>query len=70
VDFVLDIGGGLELFEAKWSEVPAAGDAVNLDFLYNVVGKSRIAGSAIICRASNNFPIARGLRALPVTELE
>src|SRR5437763_9662483 len=69
VDFVVDIGGRLELFEAKWTELPAASDAVNLDFVRNVVGKSRIASSAIICRAPNSFPIANGLRALPVTEL-
>jgi Domain of unknown function (DUF4143)/Putative transposase DNA-binding domain len=50
VDFVVDVGGRLELFEAKWAEVPFAGDAVNLDFVRNVVGKSRIAGAAIICR--------------------
>jgi uncharacterized protein len=69
VDFVVDIGGRLELFEAKWTEVPAASDAVNLDFVRNVVGKSGIASSTIICRTSNSFPIADGLRALPVTEL-
>jgi hypothetical protein len=33
VDFVVDIGGRLELFEAKWIELPAASDAVNLDFV-------------------------------------
>jgi uncharacterized protein len=70
VDFVVDIGGRLELFEAKWTEVPTASDAVNLDFVRNVVGKPRIAGRAIICRTSNSFPMADGLRALPVTELE
>ena len=70
VDFVVDIGGRLELFEAKWTEVPVAGDAVNLGFVRNVVGRSRIAGSAIICRTPNSFLIADGLRALPVTELE
>jgi predicted AAA+ superfamily ATPase len=69
VDFVVDIGGRLELFEAKWTEVPTAGDAVNLDFVRNVVGKSRIASGAIVCRTSNSFPLADGLRALPVTEL-
>jgi hypothetical protein len=36
VDFVVDIGGRLELFEAKWTEVPTAGDTVNLDFVRNV----------------------------------
>jgi uncharacterized protein len=69
VDFVVDIGGRLELFEAKWTELPAASDAVSLDFVRNVVGKSRIASRAIICRTPNSFPIADGLRALLVTEL-
>ena len=69
VDFVADTGGRLELFEAKWAEVPAAGDAVNLDFVRNAVGKSRIASGAIICRTPNSFPLASGFRVLPVTEL-
>src|ERR1022692_1178895 len=70
VDFVVDIGGRLELFEAKWMELPDLGDTVNLSFVRNVVGKSRIAGGTVICRTSNSFPMADGLRALPVTELE
>jgi len=69
VDFVVDVGGRLELFEAKWTEVPAASDAANLNVVHNVVGKSRIASRAIICRTANSFPIAHGLWALPVTEL-
>ena len=70
VDFVVDIGGRLELFEAKWSEVPTNSDAVNLEFVRNVVGKSRIATGAIICRAAHGFPLAHGFRALPANELK
>lgn len=70
VDFVVDVAGRLELFEAKWAEVPTAGDAVNLDFVRNVVGKARIAAAAIVCRAANGYPLAVGMRALPVTELQ
>jgi uncharacterized protein len=69
VDFVVEVGGRLELFEAKWTEVPTAGDTVNLDFVRNVVGKARIAGGAVVCRAPNSFPLANGSRALLVTEL-
>jgi predicted AAA+ superfamily ATPase len=69
VDFVVDIAGRLELFEAKWAEIPAAGDAVNLDFVRNVVGKSRIIGGAIVCRAANSYPLADGVRALSVVDL-
>ena len=69
VDFVVDVGGRMELFEAKWTEVPSVGDAVNIEFVRNVVGKSRVAGAGIICRSPNSFPIADGVRALPVMEL-
>lgn len=69
VDFVVDVAGRLELFEAKWAEVPAAGDAVNLEFVRNVVGKAKIATAAIICRANNGYPLAAGVRVLPITEL-
>lgn len=41
VDFVTDIAGRLELFEAKWREVPDAGDTTNLDFVRGVVGTSK-----------------------------
>ena len=69
VDFVIDAGGKLELFEAKWHELPTAADAVNLDFVRDVVGKSRIAGGAIVCRVAHGFPLTNGFRALPVLEL-
>jgi hypothetical protein len=69
VDFVVDVAGRLELFEAKWTEVPSTGDAVNLVFVRNVVGKARIANAAIVCRTANGYPLADGVRALPVAEL-
>jgi predicted AAA+ superfamily ATPase len=69
VDFLIDAGGRLELFEAKWTEVPDSGDTVNLDFVRNAVGKSRVTGGAVISRTPNSFPISNGFRALPVTEL-
>src|SRR5437016_10319909 len=42
VDFVVDAGGRLELFESKWTELPAPGDAANLAYVRDAVGKSRI----------------------------
>jgi hypothetical protein len=70
VDFVADAGGRLELFEAKWTELPDAGDTVNLEFVRNVAGKSRVAAGAVVSRTPNSFPFPNGFRALPVTELE
>jgi predicted AAA+ superfamily ATPase len=70
VDFVADAGGKLELFEAKWTEVPADNDAVNLEYVRQIAGKPRIAGGAVVCRARNSFLLGNGFRALPVTELK
>jgi uncharacterized protein len=69
VDFVVDVGGQLELFEAKWTELAAETDAVNLHFVRNVVGRARVAGGAVVSRTPNSFPLANGLQALPVSAL-
>src|SRR5438552_12434709 len=60
VDFLAENGGRVELFEAKWTELPSATDAVNLEFVRNVVGKSLVVRSGIVCRASNSFPLLAG----------
>jgi predicted AAA+ superfamily ATPase len=69
VDFVVDAAGKLELYEVKWNEVPTVGDTVNLEFVRNVVGNSRVASGAVVCRASKSYPLGNGFRALPVTDL-
>jgi predicted AAA+ superfamily ATPase len=69
VDFVVDAGGRLELFEAKWTALPDLHDTVNLEFVRNVVGKSRATGGAVVARTPNGFPFSNGFRALSVTEL-
>ncbi|TAK67956.1 MAG: ATP-binding protein [Betaproteobacteria bacterium] len=68
VDFVAEAGGRVELFEAKWTELPAAGDAVNLSFVRDVLGKPRTAGGAIVCRAPNSFSLSNGFRALSIAD--
>jgi hypothetical protein len=69
VDFVVDAGGRLELFEAKWTELPDMGDTVNLDFVRNVLGNSRVTGGSVVARTPNSFPFPNEFRAIPVTEL-
>jgi uncharacterized protein len=69
VDFVIDIAGKLELFEAKWNEVPTVTDSVNLEFVRDVVGKPGIAGGAVVCRTSKSYSLANGFRALAVTDI-
>ena len=69
VDFVAEAAGRVELFEAKWTELPTAGDAVNLQFVRGVVGPRHVTGGAVVCRARNSVPLAGVFRALPVTDL-
>jgi len=70
VDFVVDAGSRLELFEAKWTELPSDADTVNLRFVQDAVGKSHVSAGAIVCRARNSFPMSKGFRAVPVAELD
>lgn len=70
VDFVVEAGGKLELFEAKWNEHPDPADTVNLQFVRNAIGEARIASGAVICRTPNSFPFSNGFRALAVNDLD
>lgn len=69
VDFVVDIGGRLEIFEVKWTELPDQKDSANLDFVRSAVGAELITKGAVISRTPNSFPFKNGYRAVPVTEL-
>jgi len=70
VDFVVDLAGNLELFEAKWTELPDRGDTVNLEFVRDAVGAAQITSGAVVARTPNSFLLPNGFRALPVTELD
>jgi hypothetical protein len=69
VDFVVDAGGRMELFEAKWTELPDASDTVNLEFVRDAAGKVRVASGVIVARTPNSFSFNNGFRAVPVNEL-
>ena len=66
---MVDTGGRLELFEAKWTELPRDPEAVNLAFGRNVVGSSHVTGGSVVCRTPDAFLLDGIFRALPVTEL-
>ena len=69
VDFLVEAGGRVELFEAKWSEIPSLRDAVNLEFVRGILGPASVSKAAIVCRAAHGFPLAPGIQALPASEL-
>src|SRR5262249_32633044 len=70
VDFMIEANGRLDLFEAKWTELPTPSDGTNLSFVRGILGKSKVTGGAVVARAPNSFPLGDGFRAVPVTELE
>lgn len=68
VDFIVDAAVRTEVYEAKWTELPSARDAVNLEFLRATLGRARVAGG-VVCRARNGYPLAPPFRVVPVAEL-
>jgi len=69
VDFLVDIGGRLQLYEAKWAELPSEADAVNLAFVRNILGGTAVSGGGILCRALNAYFLGNGFRVVPISEL-
>jgi predicted AAA+ superfamily ATPase len=69
VDFVVDAGGALELYEAKWTEIPNEGDCASLRVVREAVGRKRVERAAILCRARHGYPLADGLQAMPAGEI-
>lgn len=69
VDFIVDAGGRVELFEAKWTELPDLGDTVNLEFVKNAIGAPRVTSGTVVSRTPNGFPFANGSHAKAITEL-
>jgi predicted AAA+ superfamily ATPase len=70
VDFVVERGGRVELFEAKWTEIPGAGETGNLEFVHRVMGGGVVAGGGVVCRTPNSFPLTEHFRALRAEDLE
>lgn len=69
VDFVVDTGGRLELFEAKWTEVPGTADAAGLVAAREAMGHDVVSSASIVCRAPNGYPLKNGTRVRTVSEI-
>src|SRR5262249_12643544 len=69
VDFVVDVGNRVELFESKWTQLPTQSDAVNLEFVKKAIQPTLVRGGGVICRTPNAFPWPDGFRALSVADL-
>jgi predicted AAA+ superfamily ATPase len=70
VDFLVDAGGRLELFEAKWTELPDESDAVNLVFARRAIDDARVAGATLVCRTPNSFRLDGGIKVRPADDLD
>lgn len=69
VDFLVDVGGRVEAYEAKWSELPDAADCANLAYLRRSLGKRGGVRGGVVCRPANDYPLADGWRAITVGTL-
>lgn len=69
VDFVIDVGGRIEAYEAKWTELPGPSDCSNLSHLRRSLAKRTVVKGGIVCRAANPYPLVDGWRAMTVDEL-
>ena len=69
VDFLAETGNRLELFEAKWTELPGRGDTVNLRFVQATLASIQPVQGAVVSRTPNPYPLGEGFHAIPVTEL-
>jgi predicted AAA+ superfamily ATPase len=69
VDFVIHRGGRFELYEAKWTERPDAGDTRSIQKVSDELGKRSIAHSGVVCRVDNTYPLEAGAEALPLAQL-
>ena len=69
VDFLVEDAGFIELFEAKWTELPGAADWANLRIAREALDRRKVRRADVICRAAHGFPVEDGCRAVPVEEL-
>jgi len=69
VNVIAEAAGRLELIEAKWTELPARSDAVNLAFVREAVGPTNVASAAIVCRAPNGYPLDDGIEVRTVEQV-
>lgn len=69
VDFLVDAGGRVELFEAKWTELPDSSDTINLAFVRRTIGATSVSRASVVCRTPNAYPLADGFDAIAVLDL-
>jgi predicted AAA+ superfamily ATPase len=69
VDFVVETGDGVELYEAKWTELPNARDAVNLDFVRRFIRGKGPVRAAVVGRLPHRVPLEDDVDAIGVGDL-
>jgi hypothetical protein len=69
-DFLFHQGGRFALGEAKWTEHPNQRDADCLLRIAAELPGAQARHCAIICRCANAYPVATGVQAIPLGELD
>lgn len=68
VDFVIDRGGTLSLYDAKWSELPEKRDGAHLDSVRSALGAERVIRTAIIGRPESSYSLENSIGVVTVRD--
>jgi len=68
-DFLWHRGGRFELADAKWKELPDAGDAESLRRVAADLPAKSLEHLSVVCRAPNAYPLGTQAQALPLAAL-
>ncbi|MDX1980204.1 MAG: ATP-binding protein [Bryobacteraceae bacterium] len=69
VDFIIDRGGRLEMYEAKWTQHPDRDDTEHLRHLREMAGANVVDRLSVVCRAPRTYPLEDGVSALSAYDL-
>jgi predicted AAA+ superfamily ATPase len=63
VDFLSDSGGGFDLYEAKWTELPDMSDLKGFSAFRNRI-KGKIKTQRLVCQTPNDYPLGQDILAV------
>lgn len=67
-DFLIHRAGRFEIFDAKWTGIPTSKDAGSLRKVAAELPEGSVRNLSLVCRTRHAFPLADGVRAVPVEE--
>jgi hypothetical protein len=69
VDFIIDRGGRMEFYEAKWTQHPGPDDTQHLRHLREQAGANLVDVVSVVCRPPRPYPLGDGVSAVSAADL-